>query len=1722
MAQEKTRAFRLTINGIQQSVDAVKSLSKELDTLESKIKGLSNRKIVISGTVDTKQAEKKVVSGKASSSDANLSKELEIQKQINAELKEKAKLEAASTEEWQKSFREQQKTKDEITQIKNVQKDMLKGARDDAGNYTNTLAGLRANLSDLKKQLATTELGTEAYDKLNAKTKELNDNVMMLEKSYGVFQRNVGNYPTAQVEALNAQFAAMYAEMQKLTQESFRLTNALANAKPGTDEFVKLEKELKNVDEQLARSTQSVNEFIKSINSTPKSIRIEVNGTVREFENARVAVRELNKDLQTMALEGKTNTQEFTNLMKTLAQLKTAIKNTSSELNSYVGNSKALNDTLTIMRGATGIAQIGQGLAGLFGGQNKELDESLRKFMSLTLLFNGLDQQIKAMNDEQNIWGRTLGGVWSWLDKIGKWTGADWLIGKTQKLVKDTEEWKTTLDTISKWNGEERYLMKQNIGENIVLQLNQSIDNATPELRKKIQTILDTFGSVQASANLQIHINNQEPDKAVKDIEYNIFTIEQHIIELNRMLSSRNLSKTDLDMINDYLESYKERLDKLKDYKIKIESGDAKAVINDLNADIDILRNEIDSLDGSEIDTTNLKKLVNEYIALSKAAVGANKNLERTPKMLKLMGNAGLLGAKAMNLLAVGLKTATVALKGLLKATVVLYLVQLAFEAITWAVEGLGKAWSIIKGEGGLDIDKRMDMIASSTERANQKLESLLGTVERMKKNGLIDAVTQQALSFELLEDNVLKTANAFLELAKLQDEIKQQPLTESGYGNGNVSNLGGIWGIDNIDTTDAQKALDEFIQRYKVLEKAVQAGTDITEAGWEKSTGWLTTAGDAVELLGDDTKRIMGQMQNDIDNIDWSNPEKAVKDLVSITNNELYKSAIANADQLFPDEEWAKVWINAYKNVEDAVNKMNGKLAEYRDAVIDANNQMAEQTRLSLINSIEDPLQRQRELDEYNRDKRRKEIENSLADEQHKREAIEALNEEYDQKAREREKNAREASKSNADALTSALKSIRDNQLAIQKEGLDKEIQQLKNAWDDEIAQAKKSGVKVKEQILAINAKYNFLITKKEQDWLRKNKEILERHNADMLAIQKEYLNELARINETARMNDVNRNLDVLETLHADRVRAMVYDEAYTTSHNAEQRRKELQQVKKHNDSLLEETKNYTEEKYTLMREESKRNMEMLLAEEGRNYEADIAQWSQNLNQKQKELEDNLSQGLITQEQYDEMFLETQKSYDSAMDSLIEGHNTKVEEIQKNHSAELVRIDNDAKTEMYQNTLEYNQKQVDAISNMLSEVNDMSKRQQTENTNRHTGLFNIVKERKRLEEVVDAYTEAMDEVDAQYEELKRQLNDGEIDFDGFTEAKRELENLKGSLYDTAKETANELNDLTQNYMQKLSSFVSKIGGELNGMLSTWSDIQSIRLDIQQDMLDKEQDMLDKETDMLEKAMERQADIVDRYKDRINETEDDLKDARGERRLALLEQLEAQKKAYEKETDVLKKQELEKEKIEAKEERLKQKQDALERKRKIQQRDANAISAIINTAMGVTQALGAYPPPYSYILAAAVGALGAAQISMIKSQRFSNGGKFEGPSHAQGGIKYNLGNRIIEVEGGEYCINKTTTKYNEGVISYINSQKRPLSIDDFEKFYSSNKIKISPSHALKYESGGVLPQINNMNIKDLINYREPFIDERDIVVSVVDILNTSDNYKKVRVLSGLD
>lgn len=253
-----------------------------------------------------------------------------------------------------------------------------------------------------------------------------------------------------------------------------------------------------------------------------------------------------------------------------------------------------------------------------------------------------------------------------------------------------------------------------------------------------------------------------------------------------------------------------------------------------------------------------------------------------------------------------------------------------------------------------------------------------------------------------------------------------------------------------------------------------------------------------------------------------------------------------------------------------------------------------------------------------------------------------------------------------------------------------------------------------------------------------------------------------------------------------------------------------------------------------------------------------------------------------------------------------------------------------------------------------------------------------------------------------------------------------------------------------------------------------------------QENIDRIQDAIEDVT----KDIERSERKVEKYQNKLQNYYTKLADSVGEDRrevvsaiketemaieeqYALQEQLDAEKQAKEKEMRA---------------EEYKQKKINL----------ANSlIQSIVNTAVGITQVI-AQAGVAAPVLAAIIGAMGAVQTALIASQmgklKMANGGLLKGASHREGGIP--VGNTGIEVEGGEYVVNKRATSKYLPILEQINSYGKSTT-----KFSRGGELNLPNSDS--FETAELL--LSNINFNP--------------VVSVVDINKASNRLANVKVMS---
>ena len=264
--------------------------------------------------------------------------------------------------------------------------------------------------------------------------------------------------------------------------------------------------------------------------------------------------------------------------------------------------------------------------------------------------------------------------------------------------------------------------------------------------------------------------------------------------------------------------------------------------------------------------------------------------------------------------------------------------------------------------------------------------------------------------------------------------------------------------------------------------------------------------------------------------------------------------------------------------------------------------------------------------------------------------------------------------------------------------------------------------------------------------------------------------------------------------------------------------------------------------------------------------------------------------------------------------------------------------------------------------------------------------------------------------------------------------------------------------------------------------------------------IEEAEEKLNEVTELHDKALGQ----VKESQDQIAELNEKMKDASGSRLEDYKQQiadevlLQQQREAEEKR--------LAKEKEKREKELQKREKEAAKAEVKMQ-----IAQAFINTGMAVTKAFAQWGWPMGAVFGAILSALGTVQVAMMTKQlsKMADGGLLQGRSHAEGGIP--VGNTGIEVEGGEYVVNKRSTAKYLPLLQALNEEgaRKKTRANQIGKFANGGELNFQriSSNADAMSTSRVLA--NAISSIDMHPQ-----------VSVVDINRGQRNLVQVRQLAG--
>lgn len=1622
MANKKI--FSIQINGLDESVRSVDALTEKIQNLQKLINSMKGKGVEIPLEVGGENLVKelKAISNKVKSATKG-ALPLDAEKEYLNLLRQRQKaLEAVNKEmgDTGKNAAEfKQETKDLVAQETK--------ARNETKQYTNTLAGLKAELKDLKASIQNVDFNSDVYKETADKIYVITQRLKELEAEQNTFGRNVGNYRDAaeylndlqqeskeakeEAEQLRKNWEELYQAIdsgRKISDEDIRgkfsinqLNDELSSLKKQMDDAIgekdydglkKYYDALKIVSDQFKRLR---GEVVKADNQLKTQLQRTINGQEYTWENLTAAVGELEDKLYQMAANGQKNTVEFQNIAKAAAELKTQLRQVDYEIDSMTESSKGIAKMVSYAQGFTAIAQGAQGFGQLFGMEDENTLKGIQTLQSLQSIAMSL-QAIKELSKQGTAFGQMMD---EWIKKI------------------------QALNIISlKWfnNFEENLKGFEEVNFKPLKRFNQNLDDTTNKYLDTLKRYNDALKRVnegKKSAKL-LGVDEDDIKKGGKQLEFYAEKLGMTVEELSSLY-------TEQEKVNDVV------IDSKKVWDLFLAStGLFKKRLERLNL----------SLKGVRENTGPL------LLAQNATATATSEAAQAT-----ITYTAG--AAKAIKTIK-GMSVAFNVLNTAIKSIALFFLVDIILKLVS----GIGRA---VKGiyewaTGNAKLIDTTTTLEGRINALNTATDNYIKHLERLNQANKLSDMDKAAMHYQYLEKAIHKTANELKEFIKLRGDQKK---LEENFSD------------DGLTQTWDFKSLEQFRAEYEKLLKAVESETDVKQQN--KSLSWLEklwyTKDDAKSDLGVMQKRVIQDIQDKINNLDLSKGTQELENFFKIMEDEMYRTSIDNIENLFPEEEWASV-------LKQRLETLKNFYDQSTEAAIQAEEVARQRTKTIRDNYTEGIFDDQeRELTALRQqweDERK-----AAVDDAELKASIDAKYQRLEQEMLERHnKEKLDEIKDYEEKVRDLLREIRDNYLSAENESLNKTLEEINNQRNDAIQDALNEAQKLfdegtdmwetyNELVASINAKYDAEIEREKTEYY-----------ANLVEKEKQYFQDIEKVRQqisSDRLDAQSQNIDIEYNMG-------INSSSGSFDFNA-----------RYGDLIAAE-KQFNADRLAL--ELDYLNKKKKMDDEYATFEKDDAILQEN-DRYTKALED-LAQfkedGNATEAEYNSLLEQEEELHKAHMDQIDARYKSQLEIREAQHQNEIKETISESLKENAALYEVYAQQVQEILSEVGREVNAF-------------GVMDYGATKAQMNEALGVIRDGIKDIDDEIADLDKQKNAGKISFIDYKEAKQQLQQLKENLEKEGEGISEMQTALLYDVAMQWKSMVDQWVGAISGLLQTLNDTQM-------QLIENQLAEVEHQLEIQEQAYEKAEEAAEEHKNKMDDIEDELSEARGSRRQFLIDTYAAQQAAYLEDLAAQQKAAEEKEKLE-------KKQQALEKKRKQQEKKANVQQALINTFTAVSNALAVQPWFVGLALSAVALGMGMANVAAIKNTPiYEDGGVISGPRHSQGGVKV-LGG-TAEVEGGEYITNRKSTAANLPLLTYINDQKRELTAEDLMKFFASGTPKFHSRSTRMFADGGQLPTTNT-EVNRVIQVNDASNDNVTYVVQVTDIINATDNLRKVQTLSGL-
>lgn len=1074
---DNKKVFSIKINGITENVDAVKSLNEQLRECEGIIRNLQNAEIKVKVSGGDKVTQK--VSGGKSSSDDKVALEIEKEKTKQIEMQTDALRQQYVEREQLK-----QQNKEALEDIKQEAKgyvDIVDGVKE----YSNTLNGMSAELKDIKRELRNTDVDSEAFEILTQKAADLNEKLKSAEEAYGQFGRNVGNYTQSIIDALDEW------DENKEFRMDFNVSGAEGSLKDLKNQLSELKQYWQYLSpddanfDKTAQAIKSLNNQITDMESKLKDVGAEANsaftgrftttigGVEASFSNASEACEALRKKLVAMRVAGEENTPMYQEIIQLVRRLQKEVQTANKEIEGMSKMSSNLNKVVGVMKGFSGVAALGQGIAGLFGEGSEEIEKFVQRFASLSLVLSGLSALEEELNKGTSAFARFTNSTNEIINKLPliKQVG-DALNGII--AVRDMQSAEKTIDGIT-----------------------DSVNRLLPNFQ---QISSDVYNAIQASSEL-----NDSFNKLSKQDRFKFFNAGS--IDELRGVSSE---------LDDFADKMKEVMDADESFKNKVEElfrTQKKAV--ELNKQHTQATEQLGEAQNTVTSTTG--KFANALTSLAQKSSFASKALYGVATAIQVVMKATIVLALIQALMW-AVEKLTDGLKGLGRwissFTGIQWLAE-KFDALKTSIQNF---FGILSGSQLDKLNRDMKNLQNTLNAMNTKIDIDIQIGNMGEVEGQLEKVNAQLETLNEMQNRLMGDSNIkewAKELSnidtdkvnKLSDEYKDT----ISYLQKVTSLSDDYWkSLEGLSTADQFDKLQKDLGLTEVQLQNALSLLNGDESNLEKFIDKLEDIDSDLNDIGTDGFNNFGLLGSSIDNarkIATQAAARIKKDLDALQMQEWQLKLTLNADDI-------DTRLKIVKHDMDELAKTYGM-------IFDGNGNVSKKNGKALT---EEEQRIAKHLQEINR--MQKESAENANEEAKKSKEEEA--ERDDEDAKRKEKEATTRARNEANARLEAMEEGKDKEIALLEQKRKEEIEDAKETGK----RVEDINTIYDRKVLDVKKKYEKYLRDAQREHNKKMLDIAKEFATEWMEIQREIEDSQA---DTSLGKVENNNMTVKQSISYD-----------------------------------------------------------------------------------------------------------------------------------------------------------------------------------------------------------------------------------------------------------------------------------------------------------------------------------------------------------------------------------------------------------------------------------------------------------------------------------------------------------------------------------------------------------------------------------------------------------